>query len=140
MRPVRVMILEDEPVCRAGLARMLELEGCEVATAAGTREALQLGETFRPEVLLTDVTLNEPYDGVEVVRELLTDENFHPELIVISGLPRDEIERRLEGLRVNRILEKPLNLGDVMNAVGEIGCEGGPPAAEQPVPGADQGG
>ncbi len=59
MEPIRVMLVEDHALVRAGIRALLEgLEGVEVVGEAGDgREGLRLIETHRPDVVLMDIAM-----------------------------------------------------------------------------------
>ncbi len=109
--PIRVMLVDDHPIVRIGLAALLgtlpEME--TVAQAGGGREAIALHREHKPDVTLMDLRLPD-LSGVEVIRAVrrespearfivLTtyegDEDIHQALqagargYIIKGLPHD---------------------------------------------------
>ncbi len=67
---VRVLIVDDHPAVRQGLALLLEPEGVAVCAEAGnSAEALARVEELRPDVVLVDLSLGEE-DGSLLVAEL----------------------------------------------------------------------
>jgi CheY-like chemotaxis protein len=50
----RLLVIDDEPVVRDGLLRMLQLDGYEVQTAEGAEEALGLLQPGRFDLVITD--------------------------------------------------------------------------------------
>lgn len=69
--PVRVVLADDHPVVRDGLAALLaSVDGIEVAgTAATGREAIRAAVTLQPDVLVLDIQMPD-LDGVEAAREV----------------------------------------------------------------------
>lgn len=68
--PIRVMIVDDHPLVRAGLRQTLHGHGIEiVAEASSAEEALLLAPETRPNVLIVDISLP-GIDGVRLVRDL----------------------------------------------------------------------
>jgi DNA-binding NarL/FixJ family response regulator len=59
MKPIRVLIVDDHALLRAGLAGLLSaLEGVEaVGEAADGLKALELVESLRPDILMTDIAM-----------------------------------------------------------------------------------
>jgi len=53
----RILVVDDEEVIAATLKEFLQGEGYEVATAAATPAALELVESFEPDVVLCDIQL-----------------------------------------------------------------------------------
>jgi len=109
--PIRVMLVDDHPIVRIGLAALLgtlpEME--TVAQAGGGQEAIALHREHKPDVTLMDLRLPD-LSGVEVIRAVrkespearfivLTtyegDEDIHQALqagargYIIKGLPHD---------------------------------------------------
>lgn len=70
-RQKTVLVADDHPAMRAGVARLLDqAEGLHVvAQAANGEEAIQLASELRPDVLLLDVDMP-GYSGVDVARAL----------------------------------------------------------------------
>ncbi len=68
---VRVMIVDDHPLFRAGLRRVLELEkDLEIAgEAANGQEAIEQARALQPQVILMDVNLPN-MNGLQATREL----------------------------------------------------------------------
>ncbi|MBI2865900.1 MAG: response regulator transcription factor [Chloroflexi bacterium] len=68
---IRIMLVDDHQVIREGLRRILELEPDMkvVAEAASAQEALDMVQTFLPEVILMDIKMG-GMDGVEATRRI----------------------------------------------------------------------
>jgi signal transduction histidine kinase len=66
MKPARILVVEDEQIVAAGLSNRLADLGYEVAgLAAAGEEAVELAERLQPDLVLMDVRLEGPMDGVE---------------------------------------------------------------------------
>ncbi|MFJ5921617.1 response regulator [Kitasatospora sp. NPDC092948] len=86
-RPVRVLIADDDPLLRAGLAVVLETaEGIEVAGQAedGLR-TVELARALRPDVVLMDVRMP-GCDGIEATRRLA---GVGPRVLVLTTFHHD---------------------------------------------------
>lgn len=108
----RVLVVEDEVHSARALELYLSDLGYQVRTATCGEEALAAVTGFVPDVLLTDLLLAGPMDGIDVARELA---GRFPDLAVIlmSGLPASDLEPRLETLPAHRFAGKPLRLAEV---------------------------
>jgi two-component system, NtrC family, nitrogen regulation response regulator GlnG len=103
-RSMKVLLVEDESLVRASLARRLARRGLEVEAVGGGEEALAAVARALPEVVLTDLSMP-GMDGLTLVSRL---KEAHPALpvIVMSGHVADELWARLAALEVLR-LDKP---------------------------------
>lgn len=72
---IRVLVVDDHPVVRAGLAALLGLqpELTVVAEVADGATAIARARELRPDVVLCDLRLGDGPDGVAVCRELADD-------------------------------------------------------------------
>ena len=70
-QPIRVMLVDDHEVVRQGLRALLESTGRIVIAgeAGGVREAVEVAETVRPDVVVMDVRLADG-SGIEATREI----------------------------------------------------------------------
>lgn len=64
-----LLIIDDEPIIRKLLSRMMELEGYEVHTADSRSSAMQAISRYKPQVILCDVFLPDG-NGVEMISEM----------------------------------------------------------------------
>lgn len=71
MRPLRVLLADDHRLIRAGIRALLEQLGNVevVAEAANGREALELADKHRPDVVLMDIAMPE-LNGLEATERL----------------------------------------------------------------------
>mgnify|MGYP001106136741 CR=1 FL=1 len=81
---VRVLLVDDHALLRAGMARLLDLADdiCVVGSAGSGAEGLERAATLRPDVVLMDLSMP-GMSGVEATRRLLA---AHPDTAVVSGL------------------------------------------------------
>jgi DNA-binding response OmpR family regulator len=89
----RVLVVEDDAAITDVLRRALRQEGHEVRSAEDGVEALELAESFVPDLVILDLGLPK-LDGVEVCRRLRA-ESDAPILILTA---RTDTDDRVEGL------------------------------------------
>ena len=89
----RVLVVEDDAAIADVLRRALRQEGHEVLSADDGVEALELAESFVPDLVILDLGLPK-LDGVEVCRRLRA-ESDAPILILTA---RTDTDDRVEGL------------------------------------------
>ncbi|CAL9380878.1 response regulator transcription factor [Streptomyces sp. enrichment culture] len=89
--PVRVLLVDDEPLVRAGLRAVLEAQpDIEVAgEAADGAAVVPLVRRLRPDVVAMDVRMP-LLDGIEATRALLRTVSDPPRILVVTTFENDE--------------------------------------------------
>ena len=88
---LRVMVVDDHPLWRDGVARDLTEAGLEVvATASTGTEALTRARATRPQVLVLDLQIPAP-TGVEVTAQLVSDDPSVRVLILSASGEQDDV-------------------------------------------------
>ena len=108
---MRVLIVDDDYATRTGLAELLDEAGYETRAVGSFHEALLILQTTPPDLLITDVRLNE-YDGIQLV---IRNPKRVP-TIVLTGLGdvAIESEARREGAVY---MGKPVSPGMLLDQV-----------------------
>ncbi len=84
--PAGIMIIEDEPLTAANLQVVVESLGHHVTGVARTqREAVELVKTETPQLILSDIQLDDGSSGVDAVNEILG--QYEVPVIFITGHP-----------------------------------------------------
>jgi two-component system, response regulator PdtaR len=66
-----ILVVEDEAIVLLGLRRMLQRFGYVVCgTAASADEAVQAADALRPDLVLMDIRLHGPRDGISAAHEI----------------------------------------------------------------------
>ncbi len=112
----RLLIVDDDPMQLKALARAFKrhADRVDVLTASNGIDALVHVGSFRPHFVLLDIVMP-GIDGLEVCRRL----KQNPEtngigVIVVSGHLTALMSRKALDAGALRCLEKPINLGEVM--------------------------
>lgn len=98
MGPVRVVLVDDHEIVRQGLKAMLARHGGEVrivGEAATVADGLAAVETFRPDVVLTDLRLGAA-SGLDLTRQVLS---LWPEVKVVVLTVYDDEQYVYQALR-----------------------------------------
>ena len=115
----RILVVEDDSSSRYGLKSLLEAEGYEVAEASALSEAEEFTRRQAPDVMILDITLPDG-DGAEWLRLFAKKEGRVPcPVIALTGVTADEDTRRIEGSGVFAVLQKPVNVGLLFQALRE---------------------
>ncbi len=92
--PMRVLVVDDDPVVAESMAVFLQLDGHEVRSAASGETALALLPAFRPQVVLLDIGLP-GQDGYEVARLIRRQPGGDlMKLVAVSGYGHEEAVNR----------------------------------------------
>jgi DNA-binding NtrC family response regulator len=114
----KILVVEDEPVPRMILAKLLTRDGHEVQTATGASEAIDTARNFKPELLIADWILPDRHNG-QYVAEQLRQVNPALHVLFFTGLPTHKLEKELGHLHPFRFLEKPCDFEAIRSAVNE---------------------
>lgn len=89
--PIRVLIVDDHPLFRAGLEQALKLQEdlVVVGISANGQEALHAVAHLRPDVMLLDINLPD-INGLQITRQL--HQQAHPPSIIILTGHHDEAQ------------------------------------------------
>lgn len=113
---LRVLVVDDNRDSADSLALLLGSYGHEARAAYDGTSALQLAQSFRPEVVLQDVGMP-GMDGYEVARKLRgLPETREAALIALTGFTREEDAQRARFAGFNHHLGKPVDF-DALQAV-----------------------
>lgn len=113
----RLLLVDDEPGIRSGLARFLRLSGHDVREAGGVNEAVGLIEEEEPEIIITDLRME---DGSGIDLLLKADETIPgvSSILITGYLDKGLLGNAPEGME--KILEKPVRPADLREAVAGI--------------------
>ena len=125
----RVLLVDDHPIVRQGLALLIDREGdlSVCGEADGARSAFHAIETLRPDLVVLDISLSGP-DGLDVLKEIrmktaslpvlilsMHDESIYAERAMRAGangyiMKQEATEKVLVAIR--RILQGEVYLSD----------------------------
>lgn len=115
----KVLIVEDKEGISQTMAALLEEKGMEViACAALGREALQILEREKPDVLILDILLPDMESG-EVYRRARV---LYPDLKVlfITSLPEEMAVKMVGEERAKEIVYKPFTIEGLLERIKEL--------------------
>jgi DNA-binding NtrC family response regulator len=95
MKSGKILVVDDEPAERDGLARLVGQWGYEVETASSGEEALNMVESQHPAVVVTDLVLPE-MDGLTLLQRL-KETGRPPIVLLVTG--HGTVETAVEAMR-----------------------------------------
>jgi two-component system NarL family response regulator len=126
-RRVRVLIVDDHPMVRAGLAATIQPEpDMEIVGSAGNGpDAIRMFREMSPDITIMDLSLSSEMTGVQAIRTI-RQEFPAARIIVLSAYKGDEdIYRALQAGAVTYLLKETLG-EDLISIIREVDAGGGP--------------
>ncbi len=112
MTPARILIVEDERIIALTLQRMLEDRGYEVVgTATSAQSAVQKAKSISPDIVLMDIHLSGPSDGIAAARQIEADSALP--IVFLTAYSEDETIRRASQCNPYSYLVKPVQSAEL---------------------------
>ncbi len=111
---ITILTVDDDPACLRVLCRMLGGEFV-VVTAASAKEALELMDLQRYDVLITDYVM--PGNGGLWLLDVVSERHPTVKRVLISGSPPSDLEAHLESGLAHASLPKPATKEEIVRCV-----------------------
>ena len=121
MSKARILLVDDEELVLVGWQEVLESSGYHVKTALSGKEAIEIVNEERPDIVFTDLIMPE-MNGVEVcriIKALFPD----TEVVFVSGHPRETEKLLMDFINAggrDEYLRKPLYKEEIIKVVEKI--------------------
>ncbi len=113
----RVLIVDDEPNIVTSLEFLMRGDDYEVRVARNGEEALQLAESFRPDIVVLDVMMPQR-SGFEVCQKIRENPILGDvKIIMLTAKGRDVEKEKGLDLGANAYVTKPFSTKELMNTV-----------------------
>ena len=128
----RILVADDNVDAAMTLAALLEMSGHALRVAHDGREALQMAEQFRPDVVFLDIGMPD-MSGYEVARRIRQIAGLERSIIAaVSGWgAKEDLERSREA-GFDRHFTKPVPAGQVNDFLGSLDGPLNPPRTPPP--------
>ncbi|HEY8186434.1 MAG TPA: ATP-binding protein [Pyrinomonadaceae bacterium] len=118
---LHVLIVDDDRDTLELLSAALTQRSAIVTTASSAAEALRELKLSKPNVLIADIAMPGE-DGYELIRKVIAMEMVPPiPAIAITAYAKQEDKERALAAGFQRYLSKPVELGEFINTVAEVG-------------------
>ena len=117
-----ILLVEDHADIRRLVRMTLEFEDCQIHEAADAVKGLELARTVRPHVVLLDVMMPGPINGLDMCRALKQDDaTRHIPVVFLSA--RGSSADRQAGLAAGAAayLVKPFSPMEMLELLGRLG-------------------
>ena len=115
VRPMKILVAEDETIIRLDLRDLLERAGFDVcAEAKDGEEAVELARSEQPDLAVLDVKMPK-LDGIEAARRILEERPIP--IVMLTAYGQDELVSRAVEAGVFGYLVKPFREQDLLPAI-----------------------
>ena len=132
-RRLRVLVVDDEPDANEMVQTLLASSGAEVRVAASTRQALDILDRWRPDVIVSDIGMPEEdgYALIGRVRERATDRGGEIPAVALTAYARVEDRVRILAAGFQMHVTKPVDPTELVAVVASVARPPRKPAMER---------
>ena len=119
---LRVLLVDDEQDAREIVSIILAEAGAEIASASSTREALDLMERWKPDVLISDIGMpgESGYDLIRMVRALPADRGGRTPAIALTAYARTQDRLKILSAGFQMHVPKPIEPTELATVVASV--------------------
>ena len=115
----KIVVVDDDLKVTTLVEKALSQKGFQVFTAAEGKKALELVETEKPDILITDI-LQPGHDGINLCNLIKRDDSLsHIKVIVISGVYKEGNFKLLSSCSPDGFIEKPIDIKSLSDMIME---------------------
>jgi PAS domain S-box-containing protein len=123
---VQVLAVDDDDDTLELLSMILEEEGAEVTAVSSVKKALQVLETLKPDILISDIGMPDA-DGYDLIRQVRLNETLNGEMlpaIALTAYGRNEDEKWALAAGFQIYLAKPVEPMILVEAIANLTARG----------------
>ena len=118
----RILVVDDDPDITFAISLFLKKDRHDVQVAASRVEGMKALEAFKPELMILDVMMEQPDDGIAMAQDLRRAGVRLPIIMLtsvgkVTGMSYD---RDNELVPVDAFFEKPIRPDDLLKKVVEL--------------------
>lgn len=114
----RILIVDDQAEIRELLEMVFEGGDLSVIMASNATEALDMAMTFQPHLVLMDVMMPGPMNGIEACRQLKSDPRYgQPRVVMLSAMAQQKDFDRGDAAGADAYITKPFSPAMVESTV-----------------------
>lgn len=118
----RILVIDDDPDITFAVSLFLKKEGHEVRTAASRDAGMQALAEYKPDLMILDVMMEQPDDGIAMAQELRRTGHALP-IIMLTSVGRVTgmtFDRDDDLVPVDAFFEKPARPEVLLAKIGEL--------------------
>jgi CheY-like chemotaxis protein len=114
-----LLVVDDEPDITFTLREILREAGYNVSTAQSSTDALSLLKRYDYDAVITEIDLEEAERGLQLARTAKQLKTQPLVILSVASLEEKQLRRAME-LRINYVLQKPIDLGELQQALHRL--------------------
>ena len=116
---LRMMIVDDDPINRKLLAKLLSALKFEVKEAANGLEAIAVWQEWQPHLIWMDMQMPE-MDGIEATKQIKTSSTHHPTIIVaLTASVFEEQRQKILAAGCDDFIRKPFKKEEILSCIAK---------------------
>ena len=118
----KILIIDDDPDIIEATKIFLDMKGHQVKSANNKVDGLNVIKEFEPDLLILDVMMEQPDDGIVMAQELRM-KGFESPILMVSGINKVtglDYDKDSTMVPVEAFLEKPIKPEVLMAKIDEL--------------------
>lgn len=115
----KILFVDDEMDITDYAVIFLKSTGYDCVGAKNAKDAIKLLESFRPDMVILDISLREKVTGKDILKKALTI-NPGTRAIMLTGMVDDQTEKECLDLGAMRLVRKPILLNKLLEVIKEV--------------------
>ena len=118
----KVLVVDDDPDMVEACRLILEGDGYEVSSALNREDGMKMVDTFAPDLLVLDVMMAQPDDGIAMAQELRR-KGFTKPIVMLTSIGKVtgmDYGQQDSIVPVDAFLEKPTDAATLRDKVKEL--------------------
>ncbi len=114
---LKAIVVDDDKSVRSVFTELLQIAKFNViGTGANGKEAVELYQKLRPDVVFIDALMPE-YDGFYGVKKI---KEYDPNAVIVMITGSVDVDERLEQCSVTAVLPKPIDMNKIINVTNKF--------------------
>ena len=118
----KIMVVDDDPDVVEACELVLKKAGHEISSAGSRKEGMEKAKAEKPDLLILDVMMEEPDDGIRMARQIRR-EGFHLPILMLTSVNAAmglHIDKDDEVVPVDEFQEKPVDPPTLIRKVEQL--------------------